>query len=133
MQDVIPRLESLINEGQSFTYENFSEKSENGYPESLSPKWFSWTGRTRMLLEATFGMESSVGEILAIGLNTIVIGYRQDEFNKAKSHIIGALTTALDGIQAGFPTRSPIGHSEIAAAADGRVFIVHGHDNERPC
>lgn len=130
MQDVVARLERLIEEGQSFTYENFSEKSEGGYPESLTPKWFSWTGRTRMLVEATLGLESTVGEILAIGLNTRVIGFDRGKFKKAKSHIIGALTTALEGIEQGFPARSPIGHSEIAAAAEGRVFIVHGHDNE---
>lgn len=130
MQDVIARLERLIEEGQSFTYENFSEKNDYGHPESLTPKWFSWIGRTRMLVEATLGMESPVGEMLDIGLKMYVIGNEQDKFNKAKSHIIGALTTALDGIQEGFPTRSPIGHSEIAAIASGRVFIVHGHDNE---
>lgn len=130
MQDVVPRLERLIEEGQSFTYQTFSEKSGHGYPESLSPKWFSWTARTRMLVEATFGMDSTVGQMLDLGLKTHVIGNDRDEFNKAKSQIIGALTTALDGIQQGFPARSPIGHSEIAAGADGRVFIVHGHDNE---
>ncbi len=130
MQDVVARLERLIEEGQSFTYENFSEQSDRGYPESLTPQWFSWTGRTRMLVEATLGMESPVGEILSIGVNTSVIGHGRDEFNNAKSHIIGALRTALDGIQEGFPARSPIGNSESAAAANGRVFIVHGHDNE---
>ena len=130
MQDVVARLERLIEEGQSFTFDNFSEKNSRGYPESLTPKWFSWTGRTRMLVEATLGVESTVGKILAIGLNKAVIGNDPNEFNKSKSHIIGALTTALDGIQEGFPARSPIGHSEISAAADGRVFIVHRHDNE---
>ena len=130
MQDVIARLERLIEEGQSFTYENFSEIYDEGYPMALTPKWFSWIGRTRMLAEATFGMESPVGEMLTMGLNIAVIGDRKDAFNNSKSHIIGALTTALDSIQEGFPTRRPMGHSEIAAAANGRVFIVHGHDNE---
>ena len=131
MQDVVARLERLIEKGHFFTYENFSEKGKKfGYTEALTPEWFSWTGRIRMLVELTFGMESPVGEMLATGLNTPVIDNGHQQFNIAKSHIIGALTTALDGIREGFPMRTAIGHSEIAAAADGRVFIVHGHDNE---
>lgn len=130
MQNVVEKLEHLIEEGEPFTYENFAEKSENGYPASLTPEWISWTARTRMLVEATHGLQSTVGEILTTGLETGFIGFGLDTFNRGKSHIIGALTAALDGIQQGLPARSPIGHSEIAAVANGRVFIVHGHDGE---
>lgn len=130
MDNVVQRLERLIKEGRQFTYENFAKKSKHGYPESLSPKWFSWTGRAKMMVEATFGLESAVGEMLTKGMEERVVGFDDDKFNRAKSHIVGALATAVDAINEGLLTRGPVALSEGDAMVSGRVFIVHGHDNE---
>lgn len=130
MQDIDDKLKKLIAEGENFTYDNSSSKGQYGCPESLSPQWLSWTGRAQMIVEATFGMDTAVGNMLTRGLTTEVIDYDRDQFNKAKSFILGALTTALNGIQEGYPSKKPIGYSENASVANGRIFIVHGHDNE---
>lgn len=130
MDNVVQRLERLIKEGEEFTYENFAKKGEYGHPESLSPKWFSWTGRAQMIIETTFGLESAVGKMLTKGLEERVIDYEADHFNKAKSHIVGALATAVDAVNEGLPTRGPVAVAEGDAMVSGRVFIVHGHDNE---
>ena len=81
MQDVIDRLKQLIEEGQGFTYDNFAQKSKGGYPESMSPDWFSWTGRTRLAIENTYGMDSVVGETLSKGLLLRLVGNKPREFN----------------------------------------------------
>ncbi len=130
MEDVVSRLQRLIEEGQAFTYQNFAALQE-GYPASLSPQWLTWTARARMVIEATFGLDSAIGETLTKGLQINLIGFSDDRFNIAKSYILGALSAALVAIQEGFPTRGPLTHvSGPGVAASGRVFIVHGHDSE---
>ena len=129
MQDVIDRLKRLIEEGQGFTHDNFAQNDESGYPELPSPEWLSWTGRTRLTVENTYGMDSVVGETLSEGLKTPVIGMLPDRFNMAKSYMIGALTTALDGIREGLPVRQPVVVPDSGSTASGRVFVVHGHDS----
>jgi len=131
MRDIVERLKLLVEEGGSFTYRNFaSQISESGYPLTPKPEWVSWTGRTRMLLESKFGAESPVVETLALGLRERILGFDEPRFLLAKSYMIGALTLAIDAISGEYPLRSPIGLAGHPQAASGRVFIVHGHDNE---
>jgi hypothetical protein len=41
MEKAKEQLGKLIEIGNEFTYENFSEKSHHGYPNALVPKWVS--------------------------------------------------------------------------------------------
>lgn len=125
--DLREQLRSLIAEGEQFTYDNFAAKGQYGYPESLAPAWFSWTGRVRIVVDASFGSASPVARTLTVGLDTQVIANGPDEFNKAKSHVIGALTMGLDALDQGLQT--PLPEPEHPQPSSNRVFIVHGHDD----
>jgi len=39
MEKTKEQLDKLIEIGNEFNYENFSEKSFNGYPNALVPEW----------------------------------------------------------------------------------------------
>lgn len=130
MASIRERLDQLIAEGEEFTFENFARKSERGYPESLSPTWFSWCARSKLIVEHTFGMNSAIGEILQDGLDIAVLGNGQDKFNRAVSHMIGSLRAAKDAIDQSFSPAPSLARASSPDQADGKVFIVHGHDNE---
>lgn len=127
MQELGESLSNLLEEGEQFTYENFALKGQFGYPESLSQEWLSWTNRVRMIIEASFGYDSPVAQTLMLGLETSLLGFDRNNFNKAKAYISGSLKTAIDSLSQGFPTKIV---KEIPFdLASGRIFIVHGHDD----
>jgi predicted nucleotide-binding protein len=127
LQNASGTFRSLLAEGQEFTYENFSAKSENGYPEAPTPEWNSWVGRTELAIRSTFGTDSPMFRTLEAGVGERYLGNGPDKFNRGKSHIVGALQTAIDAIDQGFSSKATTGLAPELAS--GKVFIVHGHDD----
>jgi hypothetical protein len=59
VEKAIEQVELLIMKGKEFTYENFSDKGQYGYPSSFSPEWVAWTTRSKGIIVKLFGESSA--------------------------------------------------------------------------
>lgn len=129
MEGALKKVGELLETGEGFTYENFSTKSEHGYPDAYMPAWIAWRTRVAGAITGLFKADSAPVQMVGAGDDTDVIGWDRDRFEFAKSHYMGALQAAREVLKddtfgeiAGGPARGPLTSSE-------RVFIVHGHDD----
>lgn len=130
MKKIKKNIQRLIEDGEKFTYENFSTKSERGYPNAFTPEWVAWRTRAKNLISQTFGDNSAPLEMLNAGLMVHVIGNGEDKFQQSMSYILGALRAASEIVEedtfgefTGSGARGP-------GARSNRVFVVHGHDEK---
>jgi predicted nucleotide-binding protein len=125
------KVKSLLDEADRFTYESFSEKSQNGYPSSLSPSWIRWTSRVDSAIRALFGPDAAPVRMIETGHGVVVIGNGEDKFAQAKSLNVGALQAALETLQDDV-FNEIVGSTKATAplALSNRVFVVHGHDEK---
>jgi len=66
MAEVIAGIPELIERGKKFTYENFSSKSDYGYPNAYSDERLVWT-HSVIGIAAQIG-QSPIGNSIARGL-----------------------------------------------------------------
>lgn len=125
---LLERLEKLLEEGNKFTYHNFSKKGIYGYPESYLPEYISWKTRMQTLLETRFGKNSAVFQNFVKGANVIVLGNDQDAFNQSHAYFIGALQSAIDLVDFGAEAEEQIPQGKVKHG--NKVFVVHGHDDK---
>lgn len=119
------KIESLIIEGQKFTWNNFATHSANNFPDAVKPDYIAWKTKAETLLENMFGKTSPVFQTFLKSKKFRVIGSYRDQFDGAQSYIIGALNSAIDLLD--FKT---IENSKEGIKNTKKVFIVHGHDEE---
>jgi len=132
-QGTVERLQRLITEGKSFTYESFSIKGEYGYPSAFTAEFIAWRTRVVNLLHKAFGAESAPMRVLQDALGVRVLGNGPDKFNEMMGKLLGALRGAADILeddQFGETLPAGSGSVEQAAHTSNKVFIVHGHDAE---
>jgi len=96
MEKAKQQLEKLIEIGKEFTYDNFSLKSVNGYPNALVPEWISWETRCRGIIKNLFGKDSAQDNAIETAMNTDVISWGEDKFILRRNYITGVLQTAVD-------------------------------------
>ena len=65
MEKAIEQIELLTEAGKKFTYDNFSTKSQNGYPQSFSPEWVAWQTRVKSIIVKLFGQDSAQNQARA--------------------------------------------------------------------
>lgn len=126
----ISRIETLIQEGKQFSYENFSTKSSRGYPQSLTAQWIAWQARVRNLLRSIAGDDSAPVEMLNAGLELRLIGNGRDKFESCKSYFLGALEASRDIIAHDEFGELTSNNKAFAPGRSNRVFVVHGHDDK---
>lgn len=130
MNDQIEKLHLLIEEGEKFNYENFSTKSQRGYPSAVTREWITWTTKVKNKLFQLFKQNSAPIETFNIGLNFPLIGNGDDKFEQAKSYILGALAA---GQQILNDKESEIVEKKDKSSPEkhsNRIFVVHGHDDK---
>jgi predicted nucleotide-binding protein len=123
----IERAEQLIEEGNDFTYENFSVKSLNGYPTALTTDYITWKTKVEVFISSTFGKSSPIFELFIKTEKIAFIGNGPDQFEKLQSTIIGALRVSIDTLNFEPLSEQPTS-KDIDTTSNGKVFIVHGHD-----
>lgn len=132
MKEAGKKLAALINQGQEFTYENFSTKGEYGYPDAHTADWIAWTTRVRGAIESLFPAEAAPVHTLRKGLNIGTIGNDEDAFARAKSNLLAALTVASEVVtDDAFSQLSSTDKATAPGARSNSVFVVHGRD-DRP-
>ena len=99
MEELKHKLESLIAEGEKFTFDSFSEKSRRGVTVSLTPAWVTWQSKVKKALEFWFIDDSSARNNLERALNVKLIGYGSKRFDKAKAFYLHALRDGWDIIE----------------------------------
>jgi len=122
------QLEKLIEIGKEFTYENFSEKSHNGYPNALVPEWVSWETRCRGIIEKMFGDGSAQYNAMQVAIRTDVIGWDRDRFEQKRNYVTGTLQSAIDVLSEDTFNELSSGVADAPGTFSNKVFVVHGHD-----
>lgn len=107
----------LLEQGETFTYENFSFKSERGYPSALSEDWLVWTHRVGQVL-GDIDRNSPIAKSIRDGLGTTLIGNDSDDFVRAKNLIMSGLRAAS----------KIFGSDSNIPASDRVVTIDHNSD-----
>ncbi len=132
MSKTIDTLNSLIQEGNKFTYRNFcSSWGQYGHPASYSEEWIIWQSRAKTFINAKFGEESVPAHTLQRGLGYRLIGTGEDKFTNAKTLILSALKSAKFSIEDEvLPEIGKVEVNEEGVPRSNKVFIVHGHDEK---
>jgi hypothetical protein len=112
MAEVLSGIPELIEEGKKFTFANFALKSPHGFPASFTDDWLVWTHRVHAIVAK---MEKSpIAGSIERGLGMGLLGYGDDNFQKAKHSILSGLQAAqkvfVDSIPASDRTVS-LGHN----------------------
>lgn len=122
------QLQKLIDIGNDFTYENFSLKSEHGYPNALLPEWVSWETRCRGLITSLFGKGSAQDNAMNTAMSINVIGWDRDHFERRRNHIVGVLQSTLEILKEDTFNELSGNKTKPFGTSNNKVFIVHGHD-----
>lgn len=131
MENAAVKVRALLAEAGAFTFQNFSTKSERGYPESTSPAWVKWTARVDSAIRALFREDSAPVKMVQSGHFVSVLGNGPEKFDQAMAYYRGALEAASDTLDDDV-FNEIVGSSRATAplALSNRVFVVHGHDEK---
>lgn len=129
MDDPRTLIAALIGEGESFTYDSFSQKGDYGYPASFTPGWVAWLTRVKNLLGRLFGERSAPMEMLRDGIAVPTIGNGRDKFDQAKGYLLGALRASADILSDDRFGELSAPRQTAPGATSRKVFVVHGHDD----
>lgn len=144
MNQLIDRIDSLIEEGSKFTWENCSHSSSTGvYGNKPSPNWNTWAARIERLITHAVKPNGEPFVYLASAKQARIQGNPRDQFDQAKDGYIGALESLrkllVEGdifgelleLQASSDLRKTADAvARVGSDADSKkVFVVHGHDH----
>lgn len=144
MQKLIEKIEKLIKQGDSFTWENSSRKGQYGvFGAKPSGAWNSWVIRIENVLKDSVRQESEPFIYFKTGKSAKIEGNFRDQFDTAKDSFIGALNALKSLIEEGdtfdellikseFDNKIIIAQDlqkDISEPNNKKVFIVHGHDH----
>ena len=93
MVDPLSQIPRLLEEGEKFTFKNFSSKSSRGYPNALSEDWLVWTHEVNSIVD-NFDAGSPAVASIRSGLKVQVLGNGEDSFTSAKRMIMNGLRAA---------------------------------------
>lgn len=125
-------LRQLIDEGERFTFENFSYPHDFGrqYGGGDSPDWLAWKTRARNLVNTLNSNSSPAYKLATAAAGIATEGHLAVDFERVKSTYIRALQLTLEAIEKDqfgeLRTAEPLVKSRTQSK---KVFIVHGHDN----
>lgn len=130
MERLAEKINALVSQGESFTYENFATKSEHGYPDAVVAEWIAWQTRVSGAIKRLFGADTAPMDMLKAGLGVHLLGWGPDKFRLAQSYLLGALMAARDVLEE--DTFSELLDADASAPGkfSNEVFIVHGHDDQ---
>jgi predicted nucleotide-binding protein len=122
----IKRAKQLIEEGNTFTYENFSTKS-GGYPHAFTAEYYAWKTKVESFILSNFGKSSAFYEAFKKGDDVAVFGNGPDQFSKQITMMLAALNAIIDTLEFEPATEDS---NPISIKLNNKVFIVHGHDEQ---
>jgi predicted nucleotide-binding protein len=144
MKELIEKINKLIENGDSFTWENSSKRESHGvYGNKPSGAWNSWVSRIGHVLNESVREGSEPFIYFKTGNSARIEGNYRDEFDTAKESYIGALKSLKSLIEDGdtfdelLIKSNPVEKTEPVQKTkssplkqnEKKVFIVHGHDH----
>jgi predicted nucleotide-binding protein len=144
MTVLIEKIDNLIKQSDSFTWENSNYEDRSGvFGKEPSGAWNAWVTRIERVIKESVKQESEPFIYFKTGNATRIKGNFRDQFDTAKDSYVGALK-ALKSILEGGDTfdellvkTNSVEKIEIVKDAknqtsklnEKKVFIVHGHDH----
>ncbi|MGR5298482.1 TIR domain-containing protein [Vibrio mediterranei] len=132
MESQIKIVEKLIEEGESYTFQNFCLKTSNyqgKYGGADTPEWGTFKVRVQNIAEKLLASNSPALTLVAEGITTRTEGNGPDKFEIAQSNLVKALkilkSTLTDDV---FGELKQAKSTSKSAAISNKVFVVHGHD-----
>lgn len=144
MEALIEKIDRLIKQGDSFTWENSSDQKSHGtYGKEPSGAWNSWVSRIEHVLKESVRQESEPFIYFKTGKAARIRGNRRDQFDIAKDSFFGALNALKSLLNDGDTFEELLINSKPVEKIDKvqeiqnktsklnekKVFIVHGHDH----
>jgi predicted nucleotide-binding protein len=132
MESLINQMERLIEEGNGFDFDNFSERpnSKDSWGGKDTPEWFAWKRRTLNAVTKALLDDSPAVMLARVAMNVKTNGFDKASFERAKSKFIKSLKLALDALkQDTFNEVRKTTSESTSAAISNRIFVVHGHDH----
>ncbi len=130
MVDAKNKVNKLLEQGKLFTYDNFSQKGEYGYPSSYTSEWTAWTARVNNAIKNILGSDSASMDLLKSASSVRLLGNGSDQFNLAISYYLGALETAYEVLEEDTFNELLTAETSASRNFNNDVFIVHGHDDK---
>lgn len=97
---MIERVKDLLEQGRQFGWHNFATKSQDGYPQSFSTDYISWKTVAASVLRRLVGTDHPIFQAFQDGEDIAVLGWDMGHFEDSHTRFIGALTAALNELQA---------------------------------
>lgn len=144
MKKLVEKIDLLIKQGDSFTWENSSKTESHGvYGKSPSGAWNSWVSRIEHVLKESVRQNSEPYIYFNTGRSARIEGNYRDQFDTAKDSYVGALNALKNLVEGGdtfdelLIKSNPIDKTETdqktqkktSKLNEKKVFIVHGHDH----
>ncbi|MFX0201917.1 MAG: TIR domain-containing protein, partial [Candidatus Hodarchaeota archaeon] len=149
MSTLTEKIEKLIQQGESFRWEDCSySKPEHGpdaaYGKKPSAEWNAWVGRIEHILRKSVRSDSEPYIYFKTANTARIEGNYKDQFDMAKDGYIGALKTLKKLVEEGdifgelllqntprsMPESDESQGDSTVALSGKKVFIVHGHDHQ---
>jgi predicted nucleotide-binding protein len=133
MDSKIHQIETLIQEGEKFTFENFSvhDDHDRQFGGQDSPAWLTWRTRVPYVVKQLANAGSAPVQVCIQATLIQTAGYRKDKFELKKDMFMKALKETLGFVhedvfgEAGSPEAVP-----KSVRLSNRIFVVHGHDDQ---
>jgi predicted nucleotide-binding protein len=132
MESQIKIVDKLIEEGESYTFQNFclnTSEYRGQYGGADTPEWGTFKIRVQNIVEKLLAGNSPAQSLVAEGITALTGGNGPEYFDIAKSNLVKALK-----ILKGSLTDDVFGElkqeksTSRSAALSNKVFVVHGHD-----
>jgi len=132
MDSDLDLINSLISEGENFSWENFCMPDQS-YPNQLAgdemPDWTTWKLRTVNAVKRICSDHSPACVLAMKGGGVLTTGDGPDKFKLAQSSLLKSLDLTRDILESDVhgELRS-VKSAHVSPALSNRIFIVHGHD-----
>ncbi|QSX28541.1 nucleotide-binding protein [Shewanella cyperi] len=132
MESQIKIVDKLIEEGESYTFQNFclnTSEYRGKYGGADTPEWGTFKIRVQNIVEKLLADNSPAQSLVAEGIAARTEGNGPDQFDIAKSNLVKALKTLKDSLTDDvFGELKQEKSTSKSAALSNKVFVVHGHD-----
>jgi predicted nucleotide-binding protein len=119
------RAKELLEQGNTFNYDNFSSKSQYGYPYVIKSQYILWKNMIESFIVDVFGDKSIIYKNFLQCNKFHIIGNAADNFYNSHNILIACLESAITELK--FKEDVKVNNEELVEQ-NNKVFIVHGHD-----
>lgn len=130
---LINQIQSLIEEGEKFTFQNFCYPHEESdvYGGEDRPEWLAWKTRSYNLVTKISVPDSPAMKLAKTSIDIRTEGNYPTDFNRLKEIMIKALELAGQNIKEdSFGELKTQAMKASLVTSSNKVFVVHGHDHE---